>query len=118
MPVAAATSESADFGVKMLIVDYYKVAIGLALGIAFLILTSSVAASLLNLAGSSANVPLMVIGVLGHLPAVVVLTVMWSLVGGVYLLLRYDAGGQEVEDLWQPAPPPKPSFPKLPETNA
>ncbi len=79
---------------------------------------SAVAASLLNLAGSPDNVPRMVMGVLRHLPAVVELTVMWSLVGGVYLLVRYDAGGQEVEDLWQPAPPAKPSFPKLPEANA
>jgi hypothetical protein len=78
---------------------------------------SSVAASMLNLAGSSINVTRMVIGILRHLPAVIVLTVMWSLVGGVYLLLRYDAGGQEVEDLWQPTPPAKPSFPKLPEAN-
>ncbi len=34
-------------GVKMLIVEYYKVPIGLALGIVFVILTSSVAASLI-----------------------------------------------------------------------
>ena len=34
-------------GVKMLVVDFYKVPIGLALGIVFIILTSSVAASLI-----------------------------------------------------------------------
>ena len=79
---------------------------------------SAVAASMLILGGSSVNVPHMAIAILRHLPAVVVLTLTWSLVGGVYMLLRYDAGGQEVEDIWQPAPPAKPSFPKLPEANA
>ena len=51
---------------------------------------------------------------LSHLPVVVLLTAMWGLVGGVYLLLRYDAGGQEVEDLWQPEPTPVPPLPSIP----
>ncbi|WDQ16529.1 hypothetical protein [Rhodopirellula sp. P2] len=33
-------------------------------------------------------------------PIVVGITVGWALVGGVYLLLRQSAGGQEVEDVW------------------
>ena len=33
-------------------------------------------------------------------PTIVGITVGWALVGGVYLLLRQSAGGQEVEDVW------------------
>ncbi len=104
------------------LVTYVAVSLAILIVVGFLAsavawAASSVAASMLNLAGSPINVPRMVIGILRHLPAVVVMTVMWSLVGGVYLLLRYDAGGQEVEDLWQPTRPAKPSFPKLPEAN-
>ncbi|HBV65743.1 MAG TPA: hypothetical protein DEF45_22295 [Rhodopirellula sp.] len=51
---------------------------------------------------------------LDHVPVVVLLTAIWSLLGGVYLLLRYDAGGQEVEDLWQADPRPKPPLPNIP----
>ncbi len=50
--------------------------------------------------------------ILAHFPLIVILTLFWSLVGGVYLLLRSDAGGQEVEDLWQGGLPPKPSLPQ------
>ncbi len=38
-----------------------------------------------------------------------------ALFGGVYLLLRHDAGGQEVEDFWSPAADPVVSLPELPE---
>ncbi|QDT06983.1 hypothetical protein K227x_54070 [Rubripirellula lacrimiformis] len=47
-------------------------------------------------------------------PTVVSLTLFWAMVGGVYLLVRCNAGGQEVEDLWQPKPPAPPSMPELP----
>ena len=53
--------------------------------------------------------------VLWRFPVVVVLVLLWSSIGGVYLLLRYDAGSQEVEDLWQPPPADRPSLPDLPE---
>jgi hypothetical protein len=43
------------------------------------------------------------------------LTLMFALLGGVYLLLRRDAGGQEVEDLWTPPSPPSQLLPDLPE---
>ncbi len=43
-----------------------------------------------------------VVQLLHYLPVVVSLTLVWGLVGGIYLLLRQDAGGQEPEDLWQP----------------
>lgn len=78
---------------------------------------SAVATSLLTLSGGSINVTRVAVGILRHLPTVVVLTTVWSLVGGVYLLLRYDAGGQEVEDLWQPATSSKPLFPVLPKAH-
>ncbi|MAI74294.1 MAG: hypothetical protein CMM01_25825 [Rhodopirellula sp.] len=51
---------------------------------------------------------------LDHLPVVVLLTAIWSLLGGVYLLLRHDAGGQEVEDLWQADACPEPPLPSIP----
>lgn len=43
------------------------------------------------------------------------ITLQLGLVGGVYLLLRRDAGGQHVEDLWNPEPEPVESLPELPE---
>ena len=52
---------------------------------------------------------------LSYLPVVVFLTAAWSLLGGVYLLLRYDTGGQEVEDLWQADILPEPPLPSIPE---
>jgi len=52
---------------------------------------------------------------LSYLPVVVFLTAAWSLLGGIYLLLRYDAGGQEVEDLWQADILPAPPLPSIPE---
>ncbi len=48
-----------------------------------------------------------------HIPIVAMLTVSWALIGGVYLLIRRDAGGQEIEDLWQPVMPPPPPLPEL-----
>ena len=46
-----------------------------------------------------------------ELTNVVSLTTWLAMIGGIYLLARYDTGGQEVEDLWipeKPAPPPMP----------
>ena len=47
-------------------------------------------------------------------PIVVAITLFWGLLGGVYLLLRRDAGGQEVEDLWLAPPAPAEPLPSLP----
>lgn len=55
----------------------------------------------------------LVLRMLGFLPVVAAITLYWALVGGVYLLLRQDAGGQEPEDLWLPAPPAS-NLPPLP----
>ncbi len=57
----------------------------------------------LELAGSPRSLQQTVISILSFFPLIVMLTLFWSLVGGIYLLLRFDAGGQEVEDLWLPA---------------
>lgn len=43
------------------------------------------------------------------------ITLASGLLGGIYLLLRRDAGGQEVEDLWSPPQAPVPELAKLPE---
>jgi hypothetical protein len=83
----------------------------LATGIAWA--ASSVAAAMLDFSGPS-TVPQLTQQILQLFPTVVVLTLLWSLVGGVYLLLRYDAGGQDVEDLWQPSPRATPSLPSIP----
>jgi hypothetical protein len=42
------------------------------------------------------------------------LTLAFGLLGGVYLLLRRDACGQEVEDLWEPPKTPSEPLPRLP----
>ncbi|MCC9603061.1 hypothetical protein LOC67_21135 [Stieleria sp. JC731] len=42
------------------------------------------------------------------------LTLAFGLMGGMYLLLRRDAGGQDIEDFWEPVPSPKTSLPELP----
>lgn len=52
---------------------------------------------------------------LEQFPRVIVITMAWGSVGGVYLLLRRDAGNQEVEDVWIPVSAPGPSLPQLPK---
>lgn len=42
-------------------------------------------------------------------------TLLFGLLGGTYLLLRFDAGGQEVEDFWHPPQQPPMDLPELPE---
>jgi hypothetical protein len=74
---------------------------------------SEIASSALWFAGASDVLQRITSSILWRFPAVVVLTLTWSLVGGIYLLLRCDAGGQEVEDLWQPATAERPSLPEL-----
>lgn len=74
----------------------------------------AVAMQMLALTGCSSAVPIRTQQILSCLPTVVVFAMLWSLLGGVYLLLRYDAGGQEVEDLWQPPPPRQSALPEIP----
>ncbi len=63
---------------------------------------TQISSILLEWVGTSPTLPGRVATIMGHFPLVVAMTLFWSLVGGVYLLLRQDAGGQEVEDLWFP----------------
>jgi hypothetical protein len=70
----------------------------------------------LGLSGCSSEVHTVASATLSSIPWVVVTTLGWGLLGGIYLLLRYDTGGQEVEDLWEQEQPDTPSLPKLPLT--
>lgn len=71
----------------------------------------------LDFVGAAQNTQLATIDLLRWLPRLVGLTQMGALCGGVYLLLRHDAGGQEVEDIWQPVSKPSVGLPSLPDTN-
>ena len=89
----------------MLALVYY-----LASGIAF------AASSIANLATSVVGAQFLterVDKLFSSCPLLIAILLFWSLMGGVYLLLRRDAGGQDVEDLLQPAPLPKPPLPEL-----
>ncbi len=48
-------------------------------------------------------------------PSGLVFALCWGLVGGTFLLLRRDCGGQEVEDVWTPPPRRVGSLPDLPK---
>ena len=50
---------------------------------------------------------------LSCVPTIVAVTVAAGLIGGIYLLLRCDAGGQEPEDIWEPPPIKKRLLPSL-----
>lgn len=75
---------------------------------------SHVCEAMFRVVGGSKDTSRKVRWLLMHFANVVVLTQLWCLVGGIYLLLRQDAGGQEVEDIWRPTPPTEPSLPELP----
>lgn len=53
---------------------------------------------------------------LAFFPQCVVFALSWGLLGGIYLLLRRDTGGQEVEDLWLPVPRRGVELPSLPDS--
>ncbi|QDT09043.1 hypothetical protein [Planctomycetes bacterium K23_9] len=75
---------------------------------------STITTSALELAGASTHSVTGVQFLLACFPTVVTLTLFWALVGGVYLMMRREAGGQEIEDIWvAPLPTPLP-LPKLP----
>lgn len=75
---------------------------------------SLVASITLQISGCSPNVMRITNSLLSHLPVIVSAAQMWSLIGGIYLLLRYDTGGQEVEDIWQPPSRPETPLPNIP----
>jgi len=76
---------------------------------------SEIARTSLSVAGASEEIQRVTGSILWSFPVVVVLSLGWSLVGGVYLLLRQDAGNQEVEDIWQPPAEEGLSLPELPK---
>ena len=88
------------------------VATSIAAGIAGA--ANQIAAASLRVSGANPQTFALSQELLAYLPLVVASTVFWSLVGGVYLLMRHDAGGQEVEDIWIPPMPSPPSIPTLP----
>ena len=75
---------------------------------------TSVAGMVLGTGEGSPSLMRRVATVLNWFPIAVVVTLGWGLVGGLYLLLRCDAGGQEVEDLWIPPVKPQPPLPSVP----
>lgn len=54
-------------------------------------------------------------GVIGLIVICWPMTLAFGLLGGVYLLLRRDACGQDVEDLWEPTGTPREPVPSLPK---
>lgn len=84
---------------------------GLAGGVAYV---SSVAMDwVATMAGVNAAQRMKLVGFILQIPAVVMLTTWWAMVGGVYLLARQATGEQEPEDLWMPDVPPPPSMPTV-----
>lgn len=53
------------------------------------------------------------IGALRRLPIAWMTVVGGGVLGGIYLMLRRFTGGQEIEDIWVPTPPPEVPLPKL-----
>jgi hypothetical protein len=72
-----------------------------------------VVAGVLQYSGDSQPLLERTANILHWFPVAVAVTLAWGLVGGVYLLLRRDAGGQEVEDVWIPPSEPAPPLPSL-----
>ena len=95
--------------VILLVVVFFAEGVGLV--------GAKVSVTMMELAGASDS---MIATTRSHLrlfPFVVSMTLFWSLAGGIYLLLRRDAGGQEIEDLWQPTSLPTKPLPKIPTNN-
>ncbi len=75
--------------------------------------TASISSSMMVAAGGPPKTVAAAVMLSQQFPIVVSLTLFWSLMGGIYLLIRTDAGGQEVEDLWMPPTVDSPSLPTL-----
>lgn len=87
---------------------------GLATAVA--IAATEIVIAVLNYVGAPAEMRQVSQNVLASFPNVVALSLLWSLIGGVYLLLRWDAGGQEVEEIWEPTVAHRVPLPELPRT--
>tara|TARA_R110002049_G_scaffold27321_2_gene94264 strand:+ start:484763 stop:485863 length:1101 start_codon:yes stop_codon:yes gene_type:complete len=71
---------------------------------------------MLSASGASDNVRDMASQLMFQFPTVVAITLAGGLLGGIYLLIRCDAGGQEVEDVWIASAASRPSLPALPNS--
>jgi hypothetical protein len=85
----------------------------IALGIT--IAAQQIAGELLALSGTNERMIQDTQSMLSYFPLVVLIAGFWSLVGGVYLLMRSAAGGQEIEDLWVPLSTVPSALPSLPQ---
>ena len=74
------------------------------------------AATMLNLVGVSEGMLASTLVIISMLPWTTSIILMFGLLGGIYLLMRQDANGQEVEDLWIPPVESEPPLPKLPNS--
>jgi hypothetical protein len=77
----------------------------------------TLATGVLGMTGDAGSLLQRVRVVLHGFPLAVVVTLGWGMLGGAYLLLRRDAGGQEVEDVWMPPVEPTPPLPSVPHTS-
>ncbi len=89
-----------------------------ALATAVAIAATEIVLAVLNYVGAPAEMRQVSVNILASFPNIVALSLLWSLIGGVYLLLRCDAGGQEVEDIWEPAVGQPIPLPELPATSS
>ncbi|TWU35129.1 hypothetical protein [Novipirellula artificiosorum] len=69
--------------------------------------------TVLDLAAAPAELSGWVGQILSILPIASCFAFAWALIGGVYLLMRHEAGGQQVEDLWIPDPKAAAELPQL-----
>ncbi len=88
-------------------------AVVVSLSIAIAIVTAVIAVGGIEWVGGTSSTMDGAVVVCRLIPAIVSITLAWGLIGGVYLLVRQSAGGQEPEDLWQPPMSPPPTMPKL-----
>ncbi|GAA5508496.1 hypothetical protein [Novipirellula caenicola] len=75
---------------------------------------AEIAMVVLDGAAAPAMTRVFVLQIISLIPMATAFAFAWGLIGGVYLLVRFDAGGQQVEDLWIPTPPAAAPLPTLP----
>ena len=97
-----------------LVIAAVPLGVTVCLGAGITASASHLAERMLLMLGASQGVPAMTASLLSRFPSIVAITVSGGLIGGIYLLLRSDAGGQEVEDIWTGEPKPTPPLPELP----
>lgn len=94
-------------GVLVYAASYLLGGVGWASSLAVTTITSTVFPDQIQLQAA--------LGMIGLCVVAWLVTLAFALLGGVYLMLRRDACGQEVEDLWEPQPAPSEPLPSLPK---